>query len=159
MSGKLTPKQQKFVDEYLIDLNATQAAMRAGYSPHTATEQASRLLTNVKVQEAVEQGKKRLADKVQISQEWVLGNLKTIAERCMQSAPVTGKDGKRVFVETDTGDIAAAYEFNAPGATRSLELLGKHVGLFKEGSTVVINNNAPLPQRDRDLLDDYAKGK
>jgi hypothetical protein len=43
----LTPKQARFVQEYLIDLNATQAAIRVGYSKKTATEQASRLLTNV----------------------------------------------------------------------------------------------------------------
>src|SRR5262249_53478937 len=50
--GELTPKQERFVQEYLVDLNATQAAIRAGYSKKTATEQASRLLTNVKVSEA-----------------------------------------------------------------------------------------------------------
>ena len=49
----LTEKQQRFVDEYLIDLNATQAAIRAGYSVKTADQQASRMLTNVKVQQAI----------------------------------------------------------------------------------------------------------
>ena len=49
----LTPKQQRFVDEYLIDLNATQAAIRAGYSPKTAQEQSSRLLSNVMVQPGI----------------------------------------------------------------------------------------------------------
>ena len=49
--AKLTAKQQRFCDEYLIDLNATQAAIRAGYSPKTAAQAAARLLTNVKVQE------------------------------------------------------------------------------------------------------------
>jgi hypothetical protein len=43
-------KQRRFVDEYLVDLNATQAAIRAGYSPRTAQEQSSRLLSNVMVQ-------------------------------------------------------------------------------------------------------------
>ena len=49
---KLTRKQQRFVDEYLIDLSATQAAKRAGYSPRTARQQASRLLSNVNIQAA-----------------------------------------------------------------------------------------------------------
>jgi hypothetical protein len=44
MSHELTPKQHRFVDEYLLDLNATQAAIRAGYSPRTAEQQAARLL-------------------------------------------------------------------------------------------------------------------
>ena len=51
--GKLTEKQQRFVDEYLIDLNATQAAIRAGYSVKTADQQGSRMLANVKVQQAI----------------------------------------------------------------------------------------------------------
>lgn len=52
--AKLADKQKRFVVEYLVDLNATQAAIRAGYSPKTATEQGARLLTNVKVQEAIQ---------------------------------------------------------------------------------------------------------
>ena len=52
MSG-ITPKQQRFVTEYLIDLNATQAAIRAGYSRKTAQQQGSRLLTNVVVKRAI----------------------------------------------------------------------------------------------------------
>ena len=51
--AKLTEKQQRFVDEYLIDLNATQAAIRAGYSAKTADVQGSRMLANVKVQQAI----------------------------------------------------------------------------------------------------------
>ena len=46
--NKLTNRQKRFVEEYLIDLNARQAAIRAGYSPKTAQEQASRLLANVR---------------------------------------------------------------------------------------------------------------
>lgn len=49
----MTAKQKRFCDEYMIDLNATQAAIRAGYSPKTACEQASRLLANVKVQDEI----------------------------------------------------------------------------------------------------------
>lgn len=49
----LKGKQQRFVDEYLIDLNATQAAIRAGYSEKTANEQAARLLANVSIKEAI----------------------------------------------------------------------------------------------------------
>lgn len=54
----LTPKQKRFCEEYLIDLNATQAAIRAGYSPKTAEQTASRLLRNVKVQEYIAKDKK-----------------------------------------------------------------------------------------------------
>jgi transcription antitermination factor NusG len=51
----LTPKQERFVAEYLVDLNAAQAAIRAGYSPKTAKEQGARLLTNAHIQQAVQE--------------------------------------------------------------------------------------------------------
>ena len=53
--AKLTPKQQRFVDEYLIDLNATQAAIRAGYSPKTAHSIGAENLIKPEVQKAIEQ--------------------------------------------------------------------------------------------------------
>ena len=52
----LTPRQARFVKEYLVDLNGTQAAIRAGYSSRTANEQAARLLANISVKAAVEAG-------------------------------------------------------------------------------------------------------
>jgi phage terminase small subunit len=70
--ARLTPRQERFVDEYLIDLNATQAAIRAGYSAKTAEAQASRLLRNVKVAEAVQRAKGALAERVQIKAANVL---------------------------------------------------------------------------------------
>lgn len=70
--AKLTPKQQRFVEEYLVDLNATQAAIRAGYSPKTANEQASRLLANVNVKAAVAEAQKRLSERTEITQDMVL---------------------------------------------------------------------------------------
>ena len=54
MGSEFTPKQQKFCEEYLIDLNATQAAIRAGYSEDTANQQGPRLLVNVGVQAEIQ---------------------------------------------------------------------------------------------------------
>jgi phage terminase small subunit len=67
----LNAKQEAFVREYLLDSNGTQAAIRAGYSEHTAESQASRLLRNVKVEEAIAAGRKKLADKVEITKETI----------------------------------------------------------------------------------------
>lgn len=67
-----TPKQQRFIEEYLVDLNATQAAIRAGYSAKTAAEQASRLLTNVKVAAAVAEARAALTARTEITQDTVL---------------------------------------------------------------------------------------
>ena len=70
--AKLTPKQQRFVDEYLIDLNATQAAIRAGYSPKTADKIASQLLGKTRVAEAIEQAKAERSERTKITQDDVL---------------------------------------------------------------------------------------
>lgn len=75
----LTAKQKRFCDEYLIDLNATQAAIRAGYSPKTAEQTASRLLRNVKVQEYIAKRQKELSRSTEITQERVIKELALIA--------------------------------------------------------------------------------
>lgn len=68
----LTPKQEEFVQQYLIDLNGTQAAIRAGYSPKTAQEQASRLLSNSLVQAAVAKAKEKRVQRLEIDQDRVV---------------------------------------------------------------------------------------
>jgi phage terminase small subunit len=130
--AELSPRQQQFVVEYCVDRNATQAAIRAGYKSTTAAEQASRLLTNVKIKEAVEAKLKRLEAKTELSAEWVLTSFKNIAERCMQATPVVDKDGN------ETGE----YKFDANGANKALEMIGKHLKLFtdKQEITGSMNN-------------------
>jgi len=68
----LTPKQQLFVEEYLVDLNATQAAIRAGYSEKTANEQGARLLANVSVQAAIKIAMDKRSERTEITQDMVL---------------------------------------------------------------------------------------
>lgn len=81
MAGKrLTPRQAAFIREYLIDLNATQAAIRAGYSPKTARSQGQRLLTNADIQQALEAAQAKAAAKANITVQDVLNGLKTEAE-------------------------------------------------------------------------------
>jgi phage terminase small subunit len=76
---KLSANVQRFVDEYLIDLNATRAAEAAGYSKRTARQQGSRLLTNVDVAEAIRQAKQRRADRVEINADEVLSAVHAVA--------------------------------------------------------------------------------
>lgn len=68
----LTPRQARFVDEYLIDLNATQAAIRAGYSAKTALQQGPRLLGNVGVAEAIAAAQAKRAERTRVEADWVL---------------------------------------------------------------------------------------
>ena len=70
--AKLTPKQQRFVDEYLIDLNATQAAIRAGYSPKTARQIGEQNLSKLDIQQAIEQAKAERSERTKITQDEVL---------------------------------------------------------------------------------------
>ena len=70
--AKLTPKQQRFVDEYLIDLNATQSAIRAGYSPKTARQIGEQNLSKLDIQQAIEQAKVERSERTKITQDDVL---------------------------------------------------------------------------------------
>lgn len=78
--AELTPKQRLFVAEYLKDLNATQAAIRAGYSEKTAHVQGPRLLDNVAVKAAIEEAMSKRSEETQIDANWVLKRLAEEAE-------------------------------------------------------------------------------
>ena len=73
----MTPKQQRFAEEYVVDLNATQAAIRTGYSEHTAKQQGSRLLTNADVQEAIQGLQAKFRERMEVSRESVTEQLNT----------------------------------------------------------------------------------
>lgn len=120
--AELTLKQKLFIKEYLIDLNATQAAIRAGYSEKTAYSQGQRMLKKVEVKEAIDKSLTKRSDKLDLSAEYVLGSLKAVAERCMQAEPILDREGN------ETGE----YRFDSSGANRSLELLGKYMKLFTD---------------------------
>lgn len=120
----LTPKQQRFVDEYCVDLNATQAAIRAGYSPKTAGSQANRLLKNVNVAVAVARQQVRATEKVEVNQAWVLSKLVTNAEWAM-------RDERPTTV-----------------GLRALELIGKHLGMFVERQELTGKDGGPIETAD-----------
>jgi phage terminase small subunit len=119
-TAKLTARQERFVEEYLVDLNATQAAIRAGYSKHTAQEQSSRLLSKAIVATAVDARRLELEAETGITQQWVLDKLKENAERALQVEPVYDREGN------ETGE----YTYNGAVANGALQLIGKHLGMF-----------------------------
>ncbi len=77
-SAALNPRQQRFVEEYLLDLNGTKAAIRAGYSARTANEQAVRLLANVSVRSAIERGKSEVAARTGASVDELVNRMRQI---------------------------------------------------------------------------------
>ena len=125
---KLTDKQAAFVREYLVDLNATQAAIRAGYSERTASRIGPQLLGKNCVREAIEKAQAKRARRVEVTQDYVLSNLVEVVERTMQRAPVTDRKGEQVTDE----EGRAVWTCDAKGANRALELLGKHLGIFTD---------------------------
>ncbi|WP_066795099.1 terminase small subunit [Sphingomonas soli] len=134
----LTPKQQRFVEEYLVDLNATQAAIRAGYSARTAMEQGYQLLQNPSVADSIAAAKAERSAETKIDANYVLLQAVKLHERCMQEVdPVLDRRGQQI--RDDLGN--PLFEFNAAGAAKALELVGKHVGVraFSESLDVTVN--------------------
>ena len=122
---KLTDKQMKFCDEYLIDLNATQAAIRAGYSETSARQLASEMLTKHNIQDYIAERQAALREKTLISTEWVVNRLKEISDRCMQAEPV--------MIRTEDGMVESGeYKFDSSGANKATELIGRHIGIFEK---------------------------
>lgn len=136
-STGLTDKQEKFCQEYLIDLNGTQAAIRAGYSEDTAQEIASQNLSKLIIQNRVSELKKGLSEKTGITQEWVLNRFKEISDRCVQAVPVMRFDSvsKQMVQATEedpeTGEMVGLWTFDSSGANKATEMLGKHLGFFE----------------------------
>ena len=106
----LTPKQTLFCQEYAVDLNGTQAAIRAGYSPRTAEQQASRLLSNVKVKAFLQKDTDERSERLEIRADEVLRELEAIAYAKIERDGVCKMNDK----------------------IRALELLGKHKKLFTD---------------------------
>lgn len=142
---KLTPKQALFVQEYLVDLNATQAAIRAGYSEKTASRIGPELLGKTCVAEAMTQAKSERAKRVEVTQDVVISELARIAFSDARAVVTWNEYG--VFIKdssTLTDDEAATVsevsrtDTKDGGTTRikqydklkALELLGKHLGIF-----------------------------
>ncbi|WP_085905834.1 terminase small subunit [Kiloniella majae] len=128
LKQQLTERQKRFVEEYLIDFNATQAAIRAGYSPNSVKQSASRTLKNPLVQDAIEHAKSVRSQRLQVDADYVLKGAVELFERCMQRSPVADGDGE--------------YKFQHTGAGKALEIIGRHVSVqaFKEKVEMSIEN-------------------
>jgi len=116
-----------FVQEYLKDMNATQAAIRAGYSAHTAYSIGQENLNKPEIKQAIDTAMNERAERTELTQDYVLHNLQEIAERCMQKRPVMFKG-----VQAVDDDGNHLWTFDARSAIRAFELLGKHMGMFND---------------------------
>lgn len=147
----LTPKQERFVAEYLIDLNATQAAIRAGYSKKTANRTASDLLTKPDIQALISKGKSKQLEKADLTAVRVIeelrrlalvdtrgffderGNLKPIHElTAEQGAALSGIEVIIKNAKAGDGQTDEIHKIKLWDKTRALDTLAKHFGLLKE---------------------------
>lgn len=153
--NQLTPRQAAFAREYLIDLNATQAAIRAGYSEKTARAQGNRLLTNAYISAAIAEGQQERAERLQIDADTVLQEIAKLAYVNMRDfIRITPNGDAYIDLSDLTRDQAAALaeitvedfldgrgedsrevrrvKIKLADKKGSLELLGKHLGLFTD---------------------------
>lgn len=130
---KLTPKQERFCEEYMVDMNGTQAILRAGYSMtnNSARVKASIFLRDSRIQEKIKKLRDAQSARTEISADYVLRNLQEVVERCMQRSPVLEKIGKE-WVQAKDEEGRHVWKFDANGTNTALNMLGKHLKLFTE---------------------------
>lgn len=129
----LSPKQQAFVDAYVVHRDGTKAAIAAGYSAGSAKVTASRLLTNANVAKSITERTAKASALADVSETYVLANLKECVERCMQRAPVMAfSPVDRTYVQAQDDEGNNLWQFDSKGAIAALNLIGKHLGMFKD---------------------------
>lgn len=164
--AKLTEKQQRFVDEYLIDLNATQAAIRAGYSAKTAQEQGSQNLSKLMVQQAIAEQMADRSRRTGVNQDRIVLELARIA--FAKITDIVDSEGKIKSTATDD-DLACIESVKYKGSEsetsssverevklssklKALELLGKHLGTWND--KLDVNVSIPVVISGEDALED-----
>ena len=151
MSGGLSPKQAAFVAEYLIDLNATRAAIRAGYSERTAGWTGCRLLRNAAVREAVEREQARRAERTGITADRVLAELANIAFADPRDLMEWGPDGVTLKDSASLAEVAegsgGTLRLKKHDKVKALELLARHIGMFRDRVETEVSGGVTLTWR------------
>lgn len=164
MAG-LTVKQQRFVEEYLIDLNATQAAIRAGYSVKNADKIGPALIGKSRIKQAIDKAMAERSRRTGITQDRVLRELAKIA--FVNAADVINMDDATIKGDANREDTAAIAsvrvktipteageiterEVKICDKLKALELLGRHLGMFNDK----LNVNAEMAVKIVDDIND-----
>lgn len=163
----LTARQQAFVEEYIIDFNATQAAIRAGYAPASADVQGSQLLAKPHIAAAVERAKAQRLSRTQMTADTVLHEMSLLAnsnlshyiiddkgnvqlaegapEGAMRAIQSIKKKTTQRFNDK-TGELVTTYdvELRLWDKPTPLKLMGRHVGIFHDRTEVTGKNGGPI---------------
>lgn len=127
----LTEKMIRFCNEYLIDLNATQAAIRAGYSEDSAGSIGGENLQKPEIQQYLDVLRKQIQARLELTQDWVLNRLKDVSDRSMQAVPVMRFDPvERAMVQVKDDEGRDVWQYDSNGVNKATELIGKHLGMF-----------------------------
>lgn len=165
--AKLTPKQERFCEEYIVDLNATQAAIRAGYSERTANEQGAQLLAKLSIQQRMQELQAERSKRTEITQDRVVKELAAMAfAKATDYAQITSNG----VALTPTAHLTPVQQAAITGIKetqsgievkldkiKALELLGRHLGMFNdklELSGAVANPYANLTEAELKKLAD-----
>lgn len=165
--AKLTEKQQRFVDEYLIDLNATQAAIRAGYSVESARDIGCENLTKPNIQQAIAKAMAERSKRTGINQDRVVLELAKIA--FVKMTDVVDPDTGEILPNASDDDLACIESMkfkqsdNQYGGSierevklspkmKALELLGRHLGMWND--KLDVNITQPIVITGEDALED-----
>lgn len=128
-NATLTPKQEKFVQGLFTGMSQREAYKSAydcaKMKDATIDKRASEIAQKGEIKGRLKELQENLAMRNTVSVEWVLNNLKEVVERCMQAEPVLIRDGDE-WIES------GEYQFAHSGANKSLELIGKHLGMFTD---------------------------
>ena len=146
----LTIKQEKFCQEYLIDFNGTQAAIRAGYKAKSAYSISNENLRKPEIQsylkELIEQRNKR----TKITQDEVIADIIEVKNRCMQKSPVLFM-GEQVQDENGNN----LWKFDSQGANKALDMLMKHTGGYQVDNTQKAGINIVVAdQKHKEMLEE-----
>lgn len=159
---KLTAKQRRFVDEYLIDLNATQAAIRAGYAAKNADVTGPRMLGNVGIAAAIAEGQKSRSTRVEADAAWVLRRLTDEADadladlyaedgslKPVRDWPAIWRKGLVAGIEVeelreDGVVIGHVRKVKLSDRVKRLEMLARHNGMFVERREVTGKGGGPI---------------
>jgi phage terminase small subunit len=173
----LTPKQERFVEEYLIDLNATQAAIRAGYSEDSAKSIGCENLTKPNVQDAIAEARAKISARIGVTQERVISELAKIGFANMQNYMRTTSDGDpyldfSALTEEQTAALSEVtvddyvdgrgedarkvkrVKFKLHDKRAALVDLGRHLGIFHDNLRLAGKDGGPIEHREVSALSD-----
>lgn len=147
MSVLANPKHEIFAQELAKGATADEAYQLAGFRANRGN--ASTLKAKQIISDRVAEILATAVERFVVDEAYVVETIRDTVERCRQAEPVRDRKGELVLTETPNGNLAPAYTFNSASVLKGAELLGKHIGMFKDRLEVTGKNGAPIETVDR----------